>query len=396
MDFSFTPEQEAFRMELRRWLEANLDPQLRVYDAMDERVAASREVFEKRRAWQAKLYAAGWAGIAWPKEYGGRGAGLIEQIIYNEEYARARAPIVPGYLGIGMCGPTLIQYGTEEQKRRYVRRILSGEDIWCQGYSEPGAGSDLAAIQTRAEDKGDYFVLNGQKIWTSAAQYADMMFLLARTDPTAPKHKGISYLLLDMKSKGVTVRPLVVASGHAHFNEVFFDDVEVPRENLVGPKNEGWRVAMTTLSYERAFVGGEGQAEAVRALIELAQRVEVQGQPAWQVPWVRQRLTALAIECQAAKYTQLRSLTRQLRGLPPGPEGSMLKLFGSELGVRIAHLATELLGPYAQLGDALPAVPEAPRWQSRVISCLQFRIAGGTSEIQRNIIGERSLGLPKD
>jgi len=396
MDFSFTPEQEAFRMELRRWLESNLDPELRVYDAMDERVAASREVFEKRRVWQSKLYAAGWAGIAWPREYGGRGAGLIEQIIYNEEYARVRAPIVPGYLGIGMCGPTLIQYGTQEQKRRYVKRILSGEDIWCQGYSEPNAGSDLAGIQTRAEDKGDYFLLNGQKIWTSAAQYADMMFLLARTDPSAPKHKGISYLLLDMKSKGVEVRPLVVASGHAHFNEVFFEDVQVPRENLVGPKNEGWRVAMTTLSYERAFVGGEGQTEAVRALIELAHRVEVEGRPAWQVPWVRQRLTALAIECQAAKYTQLRSLTRQLRGLPPGPEGSMLKLFGSELGVRIAHFATEMLGPYAQLGQALPLVPEAPRWQSRVISCLQFRIAGGTSEIQKNIIGERSLGLPKD
>jgi alkylation response protein AidB-like acyl-CoA dehydrogenase len=396
MDFSFTPEQEAFRMELRGWLAANLDPALCVDDAMDERVAASREVFEKRRVWQAKLYAGGWAGLAWPREFGGRGAGLIEQIIYNEEYARARAPIVPGYLGIGMCGPTLIQFGTEEQKRRYVKRILSGEDIWCQGYSEPNAGSDLASVQTRAEDKGDYFVLNGQKIWTSAAQYADWMFLLARTDPTVPKHKGISYLLLDMKTKGVEVRPLVVASGHAHFNEVFFEDVEVPKENLVGPKNEGWRVAMATLSYERAFVGGEGQAEAVRALARLAQRVEIDGKPAWELSWVRQRLTQLAIECQAARYTQLRSLTRQLRGLPPGPEGSMLKLFTSELGVRVAHFATEMLGPYSQLGEPAPKVPEAPRWQSRVISSLQFRIAGGTSEIQKNIIGERSLGLPKD
>ena len=209
--------------------------------------------------------------------------------------------------------------------------------------------------------------------------------MLARTDPKAPKHKGISYLLLDMKTKGVEVRPLVVASGHAHFNEVFFEDVQVPKENLVGPKNDGWRVAMGTLSYERAFVGGEGQSEAVRALIELAHRVEVEGQRAWDVPWVRQRLSALAIECQAARCTQLRSLTRQLRGLPPGPEGSMLKLFGSELGVRIAHFATEMLGPYAQLGQAMPAVPEAPRWQSRVISCLQFRIAGGTSEIRRTL-----------
>jgi alkylation response protein AidB-like acyl-CoA dehydrogenase len=396
MDFSFTPEQEAFRMELRNWLAANLDPSLCVDDAMDERVAASREVFEKRRVWQAKLHNAKWIGIAWPREFGGRGAGLIEQIIYNEEYARARAPIVPGYLGIGMCGPTLIQFGTEQQKKRYVKRILSGEDIWCQGYSEPNAGSDLANVQTRAEDKGDYFLLNGQKTWTSAAQYADWMFMLARTDPTAPKHKGISYLLLDMKTKGVEVRPLVVASGHAHFNEVFFEDVQVPREHLVGPKNEGWRVAMQTLSYERAFVGGEGQTEAIRALVKLAQRVQIDGQPAWEVPWVRQRLSNFAIECQAARYTQLRSLTRQLKGLPPGPEGSILKLFGSELGVRIAHFATEMLGPYAQLGEGTPAVPEAPRWQSRVISSLQFRIAGGTSEIQKNIIGERSLGLPKD
>src|SRR5271163_1202501 len=395
MDFSYTPEQEAFRMELRQWIADNLDPELRVYDAMDERVAASREVFEKRRVWQAKLYAAGWAGIAWPREFGGRGAGLIEQIIYNEEYARARAPIVPGYLGLGMCGPTLIQFGTEEQKRRYVKRILSAEDIWCQGYSEPNAGSDLANVQTRAEDKGDYFVLNGQKTWTSAAQYADWMFMLARTDPKAPKHKGISYLLLDMKTKGVQVRPLVVASGHAHFNEVFFEDVQVPKENLVGPKNDGWRVAMGTLSYERAFVGGEGQSEAVRSLIELAKRVQLEGQPAWEVPWVRQRLAALAIECQAARYTQLRSLTRQLRGLPPGPEGSMLKLFGSELGVRIARFSTELLGGYGLIGEPTGVVADSPRWLNRVLSSRQYTIAGGTSEIQRNIIGERTLGLPK-
>src|SRR5580693_8920411 len=177
MDFSFTPEQEAFRMELRQWLADNLDPELRVYDAMDERVAASREVFEKRRVWQAKLYAAGWAGIAWPREYGGRGAGLIEQIIYNEEYARARAPIVPGYLGLGMCGPTLIQYGTDGQKRRFVNRILSGEDIWCQGYSEPNAGSDLANVQTRAERAGDSWVIHGREVWTSGAHLADWCFV---------------------------------------------------------------------------------------------------------------------------------------------------------------------------------------------------------------------------
>ncbi len=382
-------------MELRRWIEHNLDPELRVYDAMDERVAASREVFEKRRVWQSKLYAAGWAGIAWPREYGGRGAGLIEQIIYNEEYARARAPIVPGYLGIGMCGPTLIQYGTEEQKRRYVKRILSGEDIWCQGYSEPNAGSDLAAVQSRAEDKGDYFLLNGQKIWTSAAQYADMMFLLARTDPAAPKHKGISYLLLDMKSKGVEVRPLVTMNGHRHFNEVFFEDVQIPKENLVGPKNEGWKVAMTTLMHERGIAGGAGHRSQVKRLAELAMSVQIDGRPAWEQSWVRQRLAQFAIESDAIKYTRLRGLTRILKGLPPGPEGSMLKLCGSELGIRIASFATELLGGHALLAEPSATVPDAPRWLNRVLSSRQYTIAGGTSEIQRGIIGDRVLGLPR-
>ena len=395
MDFSYTPEQQAFRKQVRDWLAANLARELCVDDAMDERVAPSRQIFEQRRLWQARLYEAGWAGIAWPREFGGRAAGPIEQVIYNEEYTRARAPIVPGYLGIGMCGPTLIQWGTEEQKRRYLKRILSGEDIWCQGYSEPNAGSDLASIQTRAEDRGDYFVLNGQKIWTSAAQFADRMFLLARTDPSAPKHKGISYLLLDMKAKGVEVRPLVVATGHSHFNEVFFEEVQVPKADLVGPKNEGWKVAMSTLSYERSFVGGEGNDEQVIDLVKTAQRLQLEGRPAWELNWVRQRLAQFAIESAAAKYARFRTLTRQLKGLPPGPEGSMLKLFGTELGVRIAQFAFELLGPYAQLGEPAAAAPEAPRWQTRVISARQYTIAGGTSEIQRNIIGERTLDLPK-
>ena len=394
MDFSYTPEQEAFRKEIRRWLVDHLPPELCIDDPADERVAPNREIFEKRRVWQAKLYAAGLVGIAWPKEIGGRGASVIEQVIYNEEYGRARAPLLPGYSGVGMCGPTIAQWGTDPQRQRFLKRILSGEDIWCQGYSEPGAGSDLAGIQTRAEDKGDYFVLNGQKIWTSGAQYADWMFLLARTDPTAPKHLGISYLLLDMRTKGVEVRPLITASGHAHFNEVFFEDVQVPKENLVGPKNEGWKVAMTTLSYERGAAGG-GYDSQIRALVDLAHRHQIDGRPAWDQDWVRQRIAQLAIESKAARYARLRSLTRQLKGLPPGPEGSMLKLFGSELGVRIGFFASELLGPYGQLAQPMPALPDAPRWQNRVISSRQYTIAGGTSEIQRNIIGERTLKLPK-
>ncbi len=395
MDFEYTAQQEAFRAEFRAWLAANLSPELCVDDAFDERVAPNREVFEQRRRWQATMHAAHWVGISWPPEYGGRGASLMEQIIFDEEYSRSRAPILSGYSGISLCGPTLMQWGTEAQKRRFLPRILSGEHIWCQGYSEPGAGSDLAGLQTRAVDMGDYFILNGQKVWTSVAQYADWMFLLARTDPDAPKHKGISYLLLDMSSKGIDVRPLVLMNGHAHFNEVFFEDVQVPKENLVGPKNEGWKVAMTTLMFERGIAGGGGHGAQVKRLTALARSVELDGRPAWEHSWVRQRLAQFAIECEAIKYTRLRGLTRRLKGLPPGPEGSVLKLCGSELGVRISHFATELLGGHALLAEPTAAVPDAPRWLNRVLSSRQYTIAGGTSEIQRNILGERVLGLPK-
>jgi len=395
VDFSWSPEHEEFRHKVRAWLKQNLPPELCVDDAADERVAPNREIFEKRRKFQAQMNSAGWSGLSWPSEYGGRGAGVIEQVVFDEEYSRARAPVLPGYSGIGLCGPTLIQWGTEAQKKTFLPRILSGEDIWCQGYSEPGAGSDLASLQTRATDMGDYFLVNGQKVWTSGAQYADWMFVLARTDPAAPKHKGISYLLLDMKSKGVEVRPLVLMNGHAHFNEVFFEDAIIPKENLVGEKNEGWKVAMTTLMYERGGGGGGGHTSQVRRLAALARNIEFDGRPAWEQEWVRQQIAQFAIECEAARLTRLRSLTRRIKGLPPGPEGSVLKLFGSELGVRIAQFATELLGGFGIIGDSTKAVPDAPRWLNRVLSSRQYTIAGGTSEIQRNIIGERTLGLPR-
>jgi alkylation response protein AidB-like acyl-CoA dehydrogenase len=396
MDFEYTPEQEAFRAQVREWLQNNLPPDLCIDDPMDERIAPNREVFDGRRAWQRKLAEAGWVGLAWPRQYGGRQSNLIEQIIFDEEYFRARAPILPGYSGVGLLGPTLMQWGSEEQKKNYLPRILPGDDIWCQGYSEPGAGSDLASLQTRAELKGDYFVVNGQKVWTSGAQFADKMFLLARTDSDAPKHKGISYLLLDdMHSAGVEVRPLMVMNGHHHFNEVFFDNVRIPRENLVGRINEGWKVAVTTLAFERGMAGGGGHSSQVRRLAELAKSFKIDGRPAWDWEWVRQELAQFMIECEAGKYTRLRSLTRLLKGLPPGPEGSILKLSGSELGVRIARFASEMLGGYALLGEATDVVPDAPRWLQRVLSSRQYTIAGGTSEIQKNILGERQLGLPK-
>jgi alkylation response protein AidB-like acyl-CoA dehydrogenase len=396
MDFRETREQEAFRHQLRWWLADNLPPDLCVDDPTDERVAPDRETFERRVTWQRTMFRAGWVGIAWPREYGGRGAGLMEQVIYDEECFRARAPVLPGYSGIGMIGPTLIEWGTEEQKRQFVPRILSADHIWCQGFSEPGAGSDLAGLQTRAVDRGDHFVVNGQKVWTSGAQFADWIYMLVRTDPAAPKHRGISYLLVDMRTTGITVRPLVLMNGHRHFNEVFFVDVAVPRANLVGPLNQGWKVAMTTLMYERKAGGGRGHAEQLARLGALARQVRVDGATAWDSPLVRQRFAELTIECAALRYTRLRNLTRELRGEPPGPEGSILKLFGSELGVRIADFAGELLGPRVLVNRPAPEAPDVPRWFNRIVSARQYTIAGGTSEVQRNIIGERVLGLPKD
>src|SRR5581483_2405097 len=362
MDFTYTPEQERFRADIRGWLAENLTDDLRSEDPTDERVAPDRETFERRRAWQRKMYAAGWVGISWPREYGGRGATLMEQVIYDEECFRARAPVLPGYSGIGMAGPTIIEWGTEVQKRRFLPRILAGDDIWCQGYSEPGAGSDLASLSTRAEDRGDHFVVNGQKVWTSGAQFADWIYLLVRTDPAAPKHRGISYLLVDMRTPGITVRPLVLLNGHRHFNEVFFVDVPVPKTNLIGRQNEGWKPAMTTLMYERKGGGGRGHEEQLARLQGLARTVSLDGRPAWEHPVIRQRFAQLVIEAQCQRYTRLRNLTRQLRGEPPGPEGSILKLFGSELGVRIADFAGELLGPHALLNRASEQVPDGPRW----------------------------------
>ena len=395
MDFQYTPEQDAFRTEVRDWLAANLDTALCVDDPKDERVAPDRETFEERRIWQRTMYASGWVGIAWPTEYGGRGAGLLEQVIFDEEYTNAHAPVLPGYSGIALCGPTLMHWGTDEQKERFLKRILNGDDVWCQGYSEPGAGSDLAGLQTKAVAEGDDFIINGQKVWTSGAQYADWIFMLVRTDPDAPKHRGISYMLVNMKTPGVTVRPLVLMNGHSHFNEVFFEDVRVPKTNLVGPLNQGWKVAMTTLMFERAYAGVANYDDQIGRLVELSQQVHVDGSPAWEQSWVRQRLTQFHIESQALKYTRLRGLTKLLKGLPPGPEGSMLKLCGSELGIDIAAFASELLAGAAITEQATDLVPDAPRWFNRVLSARQYTIAGGTSEIQKNIMGERVLGLPK-
>jgi alkylation response protein AidB-like acyl-CoA dehydrogenase len=395
MDFEYTQEQESFRKEFRGWLEANLPPELCLDDAADDRVASDRETFEKRCAWQKKMNDAGWVAISWPKEYGGRGASLIERVIWEEEYAAARAPVLPANMGLNLVGPTIIAWGTDAQKTAYLPKILSAEETWAQGFSEPNAGSDLASLRTKAEDKGDHWLINGQKVWTSGAQYARRILVLARTNPDAPKHKGISAFLVDLRTPGITVRPLVLATGHQHFNEVFFEDVKVPKDTLLGPVNEGWKVSTTTLMHERHSAGGRNNEAQVQRLIALAKSLRVDGKTAWEDAIIRQKLSQLLIDCEAFKYTRLRGLTRQLRGEPPGPEGSIMKLTGSELGLRIAEVAGDLLGMHALVNEPSAAVPDAPRWFNRLVAARQYTISAGTSEIQRNIIGERVLGLPK-
>ena len=349
-----------------------------------------------RVQWHKKMHAGGWVGISWPKEYGGRGATLTQQIIYNEELAKVDSPMLVNGLGIMLAGPTIIHWGTEEQKQRHVPKILSADELWCQGYSEPDAGSDVASLKTRAVEEGDYFIVNGQKVWTSDAHHADMCLLLVRTDPDAPKHKGISYILVDMHSPGVIVRPLVQITGDANFNEVFFEDVKVPKKNLIGEKNQGWQVAITTLMFERSGIGGGRDLMGqVTELVELAKTIRSNGHTAWEDTSVRQRLSGFACEAAALRYTGFRQLTRRLKGLPPGPEGSVLKLCSSELNVRMNKFAMEMLGPYSQMEFKAPWAPDKGKWSYRMLASRALTIAGGTSEIQHNIIGERVLGLPK-
>jgi len=399
MDLDFSAEDEAFRQELRSWLAANLSEARGGSGSVDDKLGVLHEGpggWERRLKWHRKLNEGGWVGLSWPKEYGGRDATITQQLIYGEEMARVNAPMLVNVLGIMLVGPTLIRLGTEEQKKRYIPKILSAEEIWCQGYSEPNAGSDVASLQTRAIEDGDSFVVNGQKIWTSDAHHADWCILLVRTDLEAPKHKGISYILLDMHSPGVTVRPLVQITGEASFNEVFFEDVRVPKKNLIGEKNQGWQVAIMTLMFDRAGVVDFFDAMGiVNELLELAKSLPSNGHRAWDEPNVRQKLAEFACEASALKFSGYRQLTRRLKGLPPGPEGSVLKLGNSDLNLRMNKFAMEMLGPYGQLEFKAPHAFDKGIWSYRMLSSRALTIAGGTNEVQHNIIGERVLGLPK-
>ena len=393
MDFDFSPDDEAFRQEFRSWLEANKAHAPRPRDIFS---TETKDAWDEQVDWAKKLASGGWLAVNWPKEYGGRGATVLQTIVYNEELSRVNlaAPMVG--MGVSLLGPTLLHWGSEEQKKRYIPKILKAEEIWCQGYSEPGSGSDLASLQTRAVEDGDDFVVNGQKVWTSMAQYADMIFLLVRTDPAAPKHKGISYLLVDMHSPGVTVRPLVQMTGNKGFNEVFFEDVRVPKKNLVGEMNQGWQVAITTLMFERSGGGGDrGAVGTCEDLAELARRLPRNGGSAWDDDSVRQKVAEFYCEASALRYTGYRQLTRRIKGLPPGPEGSMMKLCGTELNHRMMLFAMELLGPYSQIEYHAEHSLDHGKWLFRMLASRGGTIAAGSNQIQHNIIGERVLGLPK-
>ncbi len=396
MDFTLTPEQEAFRAEVRAWLKANLPPDWASRPVTD---VPRSEMYELGRLWQRKLYEAGFLGLTWPKEYGGRGLTWMEELIFHEELVLHRAPPPLNILGLGMAGPTIIAYGTEAQKRRYLQKILTCEEIWCQGYSEPNAGSDLAALQTRAVQEGDHFVVNGQKVWTSLAHIADWMMLLARTDPAAPRHRGITYFLVDMHSPGITVRPLRQITGDAEFNEVFFENVRVPASNILGGLHQGWQVGITTLMYERLALGFGLQARfqiALEAVLGLARRTMRDGRPASKDPVMRQKLAQLVIDNAVFKYTGARAITRLLKGELPGPEASAGKIWWCERHQALQEVAQELLGPYGQLGRGSPWAVDQGIWSYSFLRSRANSIEGGTTEIQRNIIGERVLGLPKD
>ena len=393
MDFDDTPEEAAFRAEARAWLEANAIPKGHADDfssGMWSTDYTEAEYVKRCREWQGVLAEGGWAGITWPVEYGGRGGRPIEGAIFNQEQARFGVSNGVFAIAIGMVGPTLLAHGTDDQKRRYLPPMLKGDEVWCQLFSEPEAGSDLAAIATRAVRDGDEWVVSGQKVWTSAAHRAEWGILLARTDPDVPKHKGITYLLVDMATPGIDIRPLRQMTGDAHFSEVFLDDVRVPASNVLGEEGEGWRVAQTTLASERsAIAGGSGGADPP-GLIALAQQRGLATDPL-----VRQAVVEAHLRSELLRYLRLRSQTALSKGTRPGPEGSVMKLAYARFMQQMTTTAMHLQGALAML-DEPSLLPRGGVWTTKFLHSPSLRIAGGSDQIQGNIIGERVLGLPAE
>src|ERR1035437_1175477 len=359
MDFTWTPEQDAYRMDVRRWLEENRPQSMGSIDDLE--AGGGDAIWARLKAWHKKLYAAGWAGLTWPKEYGGRGATFIEQVIFQQELGRLNLPMGCNVLGVIMTGPALMQWGTDEQKKRYLNPIVTG-----------------------------------QKVWTTIAHRSDFVQLFVRTDPDLPKHKGMSALLVDMKAPGVSVRPLKQITGDSEFNEIFFEDVRVPKENLLGPLNMGWQVLVATLMHERFGIGETlgGTEQLLHALVQVAKAVQINGRPAIEDNDIRQQIAQFAIETTAKKYNGLRSLSKRLKGQQPGPEASISKLLSTDLGQRMTKFITRLLGEYALIEGHTPFAPEGD-WMRRILYSESLTIAGGTSPVQKNMIGERILLLPK-
>jgi alkylation response protein AidB-like acyl-CoA dehydrogenase len=391
MDFSDTPQEAEFRAQARAFLAQHwklLEPGERSGDGeVDEpdRIRAAQ-------AWQAEKYERGWACLTWPKEFGGRGARAIEAVIWGQEESRFRTPSTGIFgIGLGMLGPTLMAHGTAEQKSAYLRRMARGDDIWCQLFSEPAAGSDLAGLRTSAVRDGDGWLINGQKIWTSGAHYCRYGMLVARTDATRPKHDGLTYFAVDMHAPGIEIRPIKQINGGRNFNEVFFNGARVPDSSRVGGVGEGWRVSITTLMNERVSVGtSSGYAPNLHNLIRLARSVEIDGRPALEDPAVRQRIAEFHVRLRGVQHVGNRLLTAISRGQTPGPEGSIAKLVLGPLGQEMASFGIELQSMAG--GDCDPTFG----WQDAYLSAPGMRIAGGTDEIMRNILAERVLRLPPE
>jgi alkylation response protein AidB-like acyl-CoA dehydrogenase len=393
MDLNLTREEVAFGNELRTWLAANVPK-----DWSSWREKPLEESFPYLREWQRKLHEGGWAAVSWPKEYGGRSASLMQQAIFWEELARAEAPPMANALGLGLIGPTIIAYGTDAQKKRFIPKILSAEEIWCQGFSEPNAGSDLAALQTEARLDDGHYIVNGQKVWTSYGWVGDWCEVVVRTDREAAKHKGLTVLLVDLKSPGVEVRPLRQMTGESEFSELFFRDVRVPAENVLGRINDGWNVAVSTLMYERGSYGARLHLifkRNINRLIQLARTTPRNGRTAAEEPVIRQKLAQCFAEIEIMRLNQLRAFSRITATGVPGPEGSIQKIFWSELNQRVQQLAQEILGPYGQLLNADPLAVDKGAWSYGYLRTRGNTIEAGTSEVQRNIIGHFVLGLPR-
>lgn len=384
MDYCYPPEAESFRLEVRRWIDKNLTEDMK---GLHNRGDIDQGKLVKLKVWNKKMAEARYVAISWPEEFGGRNAGVMEQVVLAEEMHRANAPAPLNPIGLNNIAPSIMAYGTQAQKEKYLRSMLSGEDIWCQGFSEPEAGSDLASLRTRATEEGDSFVINGQKVWNTMGHYADYCELLVRTDPAASKHHGISCLLVDMKTPGIEVRPLKTLTGVCEFSEIFFDHVRVPKSTLLGPLHQGWKVAMNTLSNERAGVANIhlGLRKKIADLIAEAKNKQVDGIPLSQDPVVRQKLAKVYLMGEMQKALANVTIAAAANGKPPGAESSIVKITWAEVEDLLAETSAQVLGTDALL----------ERWGDNRLYTRATSIAGGTTQVNRNIVAQRVLGLPR-